>query len=78
MNVDGIVKSPKSVMPDPGPDPGSGIQNILESVDSRSPIGVGDKLRGNDPETRNPTFYECIKISNSCITMQGKSKCTPC
>jgi len=40
----------------------AGAQNWLILLDSRSPIGVEDKLRGNDDNGYLPTFYEFVKF----------------
>ena len=57
IKIDGLVKSQKApviVIPVK-----TGIQEIQLLMDSRSPIGVEDKLRG---VTALETFYDFVKI----------------
>ena len=57
-NANSLVKSPRVVMPVPDQvrDDGSGIQNILKSLDSG--------FRRNDGKTEQLTFYEIINVEN--------------
>ena len=54
----------------PRPDRGAGVHEWLSSLDSRSPIGVEDKLRGNDENGCVLAFYEFVNIDTPVKSLQ--------
>ena len=57
IKIDGLVKSLQGVTPAK-----AGVHKQLIFLDSCSPIGVEDKLHGNDNNGCFLTFYEFIKV----------------
>jgi hypothetical protein len=67
LRIDGLVKSPEFVMPVPDQvrDDGSGIQNILKSLDSGLAVIPDPEPGRNDALKEFQTFYEIVKLHHS-------------